>query len=87
MAGIPCIHQRHWRAPRSCLELPDLLHGLAARITTASTHQDPAFIDLAGNKSGEWCGCICGSMPNSLLAVADKGVSSWKTNVCTSLFF
>ncbi|MGA0997484.1 MAG: phosphoketolase, partial [Vulcanococcus sp.] len=44
------------------------------------THQDPGFIDLAGNKSGEVVRVYLPADANSLLAVAEEALV--ETNVC-----
>ena len=74
-----CIHHAPWRAPISpwnCL----ISSTVWRQDHNGFTHQDPGFIDLAGNKSGEVVRVYLPADANSLLAVAEQALQ--ETNVC-----
>ena len=75
-----CIHHAPWRAPIgawNCL----ISSTVWRQDHNGFTHQDPGFIDLAGNKSGEVVRVYLPADANSLLAVAEEALR--ETNVCT----
>jgi xylulose-5-phosphate/fructose-6-phosphate phosphoketolase len=74
-----CIHHAPWRAPIgpwNCL----ISSTVWRQDHNGFTHQDPGFIDLAGNKSGEVVRVYLPADANSLLAVAEEAMH--ETNVC-----
>jgi xylulose-5-phosphate/fructose-6-phosphate phosphoketolase len=74
-----CIHHAPWRAPIgpwNCL----ISSTVWRQDHNGFTHQDPGFIDLAGNKSGEVVRVYLPPDANSLLAVAEEALQ--ETNVC-----
>ena len=74
-----CIHHAPWRAPIgawNCL----ISSTVWRQDHNGFTHQDPGFIDLAGNKSGEVVRVYLPADANSLLAVAEEALR--ETNVC-----
>jgi xylulose-5-phosphate/fructose-6-phosphate phosphoketolase len=74
-----CIHHAPWRAPIgawNCL----ISSTVWRQDHNGFTHQDPGFIDLAGNKSGEVVRVYLPADANSLLAVAEEALL--ESNVC-----
>ncbi len=74
-----CIHHAPWRAPIgpwTCL----ISSTVWRQDHNGFTHQDPGFIDLAGNKSGEVVRVYLPADANSLLAVAEQALV--EPNVC-----
>jgi xylulose-5-phosphate/fructose-6-phosphate phosphoketolase len=74
-----CLHHAPWRAPIgawNCL----ISSTVWRQDHNGFTHQDPGFIDLAGNKSGEVVRVYLPADANSLLAVAETALL--ETNVC-----
>lgn len=74
-----CIHHAPWRAPIgpwNCL----ISSTVWRQDHNGFTHQDPGFIDLAGNKSGEVVRVYLPADANSLLAVAETALL--EPNVC-----
>jgi xylulose-5-phosphate/fructose-6-phosphate phosphoketolase len=74
-----CIHHAPWRAPIgawNCL----ISSTVWRQDHNGFTHQDPGFIDLAGNKSGEVVRVYLPADANCLLAVAEEALK--ETNVC-----
>jgi xylulose-5-phosphate/fructose-6-phosphate phosphoketolase len=74
-----CIHHAPWRSPIgawNCL----ISSTVWRQDHNGFTHQDPGFIDLAGNKSGEVVRVYLPADANCLLAVAE--VALQETNVC-----
>jgi xylulose-5-phosphate/fructose-6-phosphate phosphoketolase len=74
-----CIHHAPWRAPIgawNCL----ISSTVWRQDHNGFTHQDPGFIDLAGNKSGEVVRVYLPPDANCLLAVAAEALV--ETNVC-----
>ena len=74
-----CIHHAPWRAPISawtCL----ISSTVWRQDHNGFTHQDPGFIDLAGNKSGDVVRVYLHADANCLLAVAEQALV--ETNVC-----
>jgi xylulose-5-phosphate/fructose-6-phosphate phosphoketolase len=74
-----CIHHAPWRAPIgpwNCL----ISSTVWRQDHNGFTHQDPGFIDLAGNKSGDVVRVYLPADANSLLAVAEEALT--ETNVC-----
>ena len=74
-----CIHHAPWRAPIgpwTCL----ISSTVWRQDHNGFTHQDPGFIDLAGNKSGDVVRVYLPADGNSLLAVAEEALV--ETNVC-----
>jgi xylulose-5-phosphate/fructose-6-phosphate phosphoketolase len=74
-----CIHHAPWRAPISawtCL----ISSTVWRQDHNGFTHQDPGFMDLAGNKSGEVVRVYLPADANCLLAVAEEALV--ETNVC-----
>lgn len=74
-----CIHHAPWRAPIgpwNCL----ISSTVWRQDHNGFTHQDPGFIDLAGNKSGEVVRVYLPADANCLLAVAEEALV--ETNVC-----
>jgi len=74
-----CIHNAPWRAPIgawTCL----ISSTVWRQDHNGFTHQDPGFIDLAGNKSGEVVRVYLPPDANTLLAVAEEALV--ETNVC-----
>jgi xylulose-5-phosphate/fructose-6-phosphate phosphoketolase len=74
-----CIHHAPWRAPIgpwTCL----ISSTVWRQDHNGFTHQDPGFIDLAGNKSGEVVRVYLPADANCLLAVAEEALV--ETNVC-----
>ncbi|MFO0031958.1 MAG: phosphoketolase [Cyanobacteriota bacterium] len=74
-----CLHHAPWRAaigPWTCL----ISSTVWRQDHNGFTHQDPGFIDLAGNKSGEVVRVYLPADANSLLAVAEEALV--ETNVC-----
>ena len=74
-----CIHHAPWRAPIgpwTCL----ISSTVWRQDHNGFTHQDPGFIDLAGNKSGEVVRVYLPADANSLLAVAESALV--EPNVC-----
>jgi xylulose-5-phosphate/fructose-6-phosphate phosphoketolase len=74
-----CIHHAPWRAaigPWNCL----ISSTVWRQDHNGFTHQDPGFIDLAGNKSGEVVRVYLPADANCLLAVAEEAMM--ETNVC-----
>ncbi|MFM7732041.1 MAG: phosphoketolase [Cyanobium sp.] len=74
-----CILHAPWRAPigpGNCL----ISSTVWRQDHNGFTHQDPGFIDLAGNKSGEVVRVYLPADANCLLAVAEEALH--ETNVC-----
>jgi xylulose-5-phosphate/fructose-6-phosphate phosphoketolase len=74
-----CRHHATWRAPIApwnCL----ISSTVWRQDHNGFTHQDPGFIDLAGNKSGEVVRVYLPPDANTLLAVAEEALL--ETNVC-----
>jgi len=74
-----CLHHAPWRAPIgawNCL----ISSTVWRQDHNGFTHQDPGFIDLAGNKSGEVVRVYLPPDANCLLAVAEEALV--ETNVC-----
>lgn len=74
-----CIHHAPWRAPIgawNCL----ISSTVWRQDHNGFTHQDPGFIDLAGNKSGEVVRVYLPADANCLLAVAEEALV--EANVC-----
>ncbi len=74
-----CIHHAPWRArisPWTCL----ISSTVWRQDHNGFTHQDPGFIDLAGNKSGDVVRVYLPADANCLLAVAEQALM--ETNVC-----
>jgi xylulose-5-phosphate/fructose-6-phosphate phosphoketolase len=74
-----CIHHAPWRAPIgpwNCL----ISSTVWRQDHNGFTHQDPGFIDLAGNKSGAVVRVYLPPDANTLLAVAEEALH--ETNVC-----
>ncbi|TVS01501.1 MAG: phosphoketolase family protein [Cyanobium sp. PLM2.Bin73] len=74
-----CIHHAPWRAPIgpwNCL----ISSTVWRQDHNGFTHQDPGFIDLAGNKSGEVVRVYLPADANCLLAVAELALQ--EPNVC-----
>jgi len=74
-----CIHHAPWRAPIApwnCL----ISSTVWRQDHNGFTHQDPGFIDLAGNKSGEVVRVYLPADANCLLAVAEEAFL--EPNVC-----
>ena len=74
-----CIHHAPWRSPIgawNCL----ISSTVWRQDHNGFTHQDPGFIDLAGNKSGEVVRVYLPADANCLLAVAEEALQ--ETNVC-----
>jgi xylulose-5-phosphate/fructose-6-phosphate phosphoketolase len=74
-----CRHHAPWRAaiaPWTCL----ISSTVWRQDHNGFTHQDPGFIDLAGNKSGEVVRVYLPADANSLLAVAEQALV--EPNVC-----
>jgi len=74
-----CIHHAPWRAPIgpwNCL----ISSTVWRQDHNGFTHQDPGFIDLAGNKSGEVVRVYMPADANCLLAVAEEALQ--EPNVC-----
>jgi xylulose-5-phosphate/fructose-6-phosphate phosphoketolase len=74
-----CLHHAPWRAPIgpwNCL----ISSTVWRQDHNGFTHQDPGFIDLAGNKSGEVVRVYLPADANCLLAVAEEALV--ETNVC-----
>jgi xylulose-5-phosphate/fructose-6-phosphate phosphoketolase len=74
-----CLHHAPWRAPIgpwNCL----ISSTVWRQDHNGFTHQDPGFIDLAGNKSGEVVRVYLPADANCLLAVAEEALQ--ETNVC-----
>jgi len=74
-----CRHHAPWRAPIgpwTCL----ISSTVWRQDHNGFTHQDPGFIDLAGNKSGDVVRVYLPPDANSLLAVAEEALL--ETNVC-----
>jgi len=74
-----CIHHATWRAPIgpwNCL----ISSTVWRQDHNGFTHQDPGFIDLAGNKSGDVVRVYLPPDANCLLAVAEEAFM--ETNVC-----
>lgn len=74
-----CIHHAPWRSPIgpwNCL----ISSTVWRQDHNGFTHQDPGFIDLAGNKSGEVVRVYLPADANCLLAVAEEAFL--ETNVC-----
>jgi len=74
-----CIHHAPWRSPIgawNCL----ISSTVWRQDHNGFTHQDPGFIDLAGNKSGEVVRVYLPADANCLLAVAEEALK--ETNVC-----
>ncbi|MEB3264508.1 MAG: phosphoketolase family protein [Synechococcus sp.] len=74
-----CLHHAPWRAPIgawNCL----ISSTVWRQDHNGFTHQDPGFIDLAGNKSGDVVRVYLPADANALLAVAE--VAMTETNVC-----
>ncbi|MCP9886384.1 phosphoketolase family protein [Cyanobium sp. ATX 6A2] len=74
-----CIHHAPWRAPIgpwNCL----ISSTVWRQDHNGFTHQDPGFIDLAGNKSGEVVRVYLPADANCLLAVAEQALV--ESNVC-----
>ncbi|MEB3200006.1 MAG: phosphoketolase family protein [Synechococcaceae cyanobacterium] len=74
-----CIHHAPWRAPIgpwNCL----ISSTVWRQDHNGFTHQDPGFIDLAGNKSGEVVRVYLPADANLLLAVSETALR--ETNVC-----
>jgi len=74
-----CINHASWRAPISAWNC--LISSTVWRQDhNGFTHQDPGFIDLAGNKSGAVVRVYLPADANCLLAVAEVALP--ETNVC-----
>ncbi len=74
-----CLHHAPWRASIgawNCL----ISSTVWRQDHNGFTHQDPGFIDLAGNKSGEVVRVYLPADANALLAVAEEALM--ETNVC-----
>ena len=74
-----CLHHAPWRAPIgpwNCL----ISSTVWRQDHNGFTHQDPGFIDLAGNKSGDVVRVYLPADANSLLAVAETALV--ESNVC-----
>jgi xylulose-5-phosphate/fructose-6-phosphate phosphoketolase len=74
-----CIRHARWRAPIgpwNCL----ISSTVWRQDHNGFTHQDPGFIDLAGNKDGDVVRVYLPPDANSLLAVAEEALV--ETNVC-----
>ena len=74
-----CLHHAPWRAPIgpwNCL----ISSTVWRQDHNGFTHQDPGFIDLAGNKSGDVVRVYLPADANCLLAVAEEALQ--ETNVC-----
>jgi xylulose-5-phosphate/fructose-6-phosphate phosphoketolase len=74
-----CIHHAPWRAPIgpwTCL----ISSTVWRQDHNGFTHQDPGFMDLAGNKSGDVVRVYLPADANCLLAVAAEALV--ETNVC-----
>ncbi len=74
-----CLHHAPWRAsigPWNCL----ISSTVWRQDHNGFTHQDPGFIDLAGNKSGEVVRVYLPADANCLLAVAEEALV--EPNVC-----
>ena len=74
-----CLHHAPWRAPISpwtCL----ISSTVWRQDHNGFTHQDPGFIDLAGNKSGDVVRVYLPPDANCLLAVAEEALL--EPNVC-----
>lgn len=74
-----CIHHAPWRSPIgpwNCL----ISSTVWRQDHNGFTHQDPGFIDLAGNKSGEVVRVYMPPDANCLLAVAEEAMQ--ENNVC-----
>ncbi|MEB3257559.1 MAG: phosphoketolase family protein [Cyanobacteriota bacterium] len=74
-----CLHHAPWRAsigPWNCL----ISSTVWRQDHNGFTHQDPGFIDLAGNKSGEVVRVYLPADANCLLAVAEEALL--EPNVC-----
>jgi len=74
-----CIHHAPWRSPIgawNCL----ISSTVWRQDHNGFTHQDPGFIDLAGNKSGDVVRVYLPADANCLLAVAQEALQ--ETNVC-----
>jgi xylulose-5-phosphate/fructose-6-phosphate phosphoketolase len=74
-----CIHHAPWRAsvgPWNCL----ISSTVWRQDHNGFTHQDPGFIDLAGNKSGDVVRVYLPADANCLLAVAEQALV--EPNVC-----
>ncbi len=74
-----CLHHAPWRASIgawNCL----ISSTVWRQDHNGFTHQDPGFIDLAGNKSGEVVRVYLPADANALLAVAEEALV--ETNVC-----
>jgi xylulose-5-phosphate/fructose-6-phosphate phosphoketolase len=74
-----CINHAPWRAPIApwtCL----ISSTVWRQDHNGFTHQDPGFIDLAGNKSGQVVRVYLPADANSLLAVAEQALV--EPNVC-----
>jgi xylulose-5-phosphate/fructose-6-phosphate phosphoketolase len=74
-----CLHHAPWRAPIApwtCL----ISSTVWRQDHNGFTHQDPGFIDLAGNKSGDVVRVYLPADANSLLAVAEQALV--EPNVC-----
>ena len=74
-----CIHHAPWRSPIgawNCL----ISSTVWRQDHNGFTHQDPGFIDLAGNKSGDVVRVYLPADANCLLAVAEEALQ--ETNVC-----
>jgi xylulose-5-phosphate/fructose-6-phosphate phosphoketolase len=74
-----CLHHAPWRAPIgpwNCL----ISSTVWRQDHNGFTHQDPGFIDLAGNKSGDVVRVYLPPDANCLLAVAEEALL--ETNVC-----
>ena len=74
-----CLHHAPWRAPIgpwTCL----ISSTVWRQDHNGFTHQDPGFIDLAGNKSGEVVRVYLPADANALLAVAEQALV--EPNVC-----
>ena len=74
-----CLHHAPWRAPIApwtCL----ISSTVWRQDHNGFTHQDPGFIDLAGNKSGDVVRVYLPADANALLAVAEEALV--EPNVC-----
>ncbi len=74
-----CLYHAPWRAPIgawNCL----ISSTVWRQDHNGFTHQDPGFIDLAGNKNGQVVRVYLPADANTLLAVAE--VAMTETNVC-----
>ncbi|MBM5828246.1 MAG: phosphoketolase family protein, partial [Cyanobacteria bacterium M_surface_7_m2_040] len=74
-----CLNHAPWRAPIgpwTCL----ISSTVWRQDHNGFTHQDPGFIDLAGNKSGQVVRVYLPADANTLLAVAEQGLV--EPNVC-----